>query len=277
MISVLVLTLNEEENLPRCLESVRWSDDVVVFDSFSTDRTVELARAAGARVYQHAFGGYGAQREAARTEVAYKYPWVLAVDADEEPDAELVAEVQQVARARGGPAAYRMRRKDHFQGRWIRHSTLYPSWFVRLYRPDRVRYDGRGVHEYPAVDGPLGELRGHLLHHSFRKGLGDWMRKHVRYAELEAAENLKALSAGGIPWHEALHWWDPVHRRRFLKDLSCRLPCRPSLRFLYMYLIRGGFLDGGPGLTYCRLLSFYEYLITLEMKDARRRGKGLPV
>src|SRR5258708_4826538 len=138
-VSILILTWNEEQNLPDCLKSVAWSDDVVVFDSFSTDRTVELARAAGARGIQRPFDNYGAQREAARTLSQFKHPWALALDADERPDAELVAELLAVARGGGGPYdAYRMRRKDFFMGKWIKHATLYPSWFVRFFRHERV-------------------------------------------------------------------------------------------------------------------------------------------
>lgn len=276
MISVLILTLNEEENLPHCLEAVRWSDDVIVFDSFSTDRTVELARAAGARVYQRALSGYGEQREAARREVKYKHPWVLVVDADEEPDAELATELKEITTR--GPSlfhAYRVRRKDYFWGRWIPHATLYPSWFVRFYRPEYVHYDQRSVHEYPTVEGPTGELRGHLIHRSFRKGLGEWQRKHVRYAELEAQESLRSLEQDFRL--RDLVSFDPVDRRRALKELSCRLPCRPTLRFLYMYLVRRGFLDGRAGLTYCRLLAIYEYLITLQIREGRRRAQDLPL
>jgi glycosyltransferase involved in cell wall biosynthesis len=278
MISVLVLTLNEEQNLPRCLESVQWSDDVVVFDSFSTDRTVELARAAGARVYQRAFHGYGEQREAARTEVDYKHPWVLAVDADETVEPDLVPEIQAIAGSGKRPAGvYRVRRKEFFWGRWLKHAGLYPSWFLRFYRPEHVRYGSRSVHEYPEVDGPVGELRGHLAHHGFHKGLSEWMHKHTRYAELEAEENLRTLSGGGIPWRHGLALRDPVKRRRLMKELSWRTPCRPSLRFLYMYVLRFGFLDGWPGFTYCRLLSQYEYLVTLKMKESLRRAQGLTI
>jgi len=278
VISVLILTRDEEKNLPRCLESVRWSDDVVVFDSFSKDHTVDLARAGGARVYQHAFLGYGEQREAARTGVAYRHRWVLAVDADETVEADLVPEIESIARAGEGPPwVYRLRRKEYFWGRWLRHAGLYPSWFLRFFRPERVRYGARAVHEYPEFEGPAGELRGHLAHHGFHKGLSDWLHKHARYAEMEAEENLKTLSTGGIPWRDGLAFRDPVKRRRLMKELSWRAPCRPTLRFLYMYVLRRGFLDGWPGLTYCRLLSQYEYLVTLKMKESARRARGLTI
>lgn len=273
MISVVILTKNEEVNLPECLRSVAWSDDVVVFDSFSSDATPEIARSYGARVVQHEFVDYGSQREAAR-QAGYKHPWVLAVDADERPDPELVAELQAIARREGdGHAAFRVRRKDHFMGRWIKHCTLYPSWFLRFYRPERIVYEPRAVHEYPTVDGAVGALTGHLLHFSFNKGLEDWLQKHVRYARLEAAENLRSLAAERDCVDLAgLASPDPVRRRRALKELSFRLPFRSGLRFIYMYLLRGGFLDGTPGYRYCRMLSMYESMIVLQMQDLRMQS-----
>lgn len=268
MISVLILTRNEELNIKACLESVAWSNDVVVFDSESTDQTREIALGCHARVLTRPFDNYGAQREAARV-VEYKNPWVLAVDADERPDRELVDEIHQVVKQGPAAAAFRMRRKDYFQGRWIKHCTLYPSWFVRLYRPDRIRYEPRAVHEYPTVDGSIGELRGHLIHDSFSKGLQEWFTKHVRYARLEAEENLGSLSRGlsDLDFGGLFDAGNPVRRRRALKALSFRLPCRPALRFLYMYMLRGGFWDGAAGYRYCRMLALYESMIVMNMRD----------
>lgn len=277
MISVLILTLNEEVNLPSCLDSVKWCDDIVVFDSFSTDQTTKLARSAGARLIQREFDNYGSQREAARLRGGYKYEWVLALDADEQPEPELVKELFQVVRnPPRNHNAYRMRRKDHFMGRWIKHATLYPSWFVRFYRHREIHYEQRAVHEYPVVKGLTGELNGHLVHNNFRKGLGDWWMKHVRYSDFEAIENLKSIETTRVMWARLLAR-DPVARRRALKELSFRLPCRPALRFLYMYFLRLGFLDGGPGYHYCRLLAIYEYMIVMKMKEIRRRERGLPL
>jgi glycosyltransferase involved in cell wall biosynthesis len=277
-ISILILTLNEERNLPACLESVKWCDDIIVFDSFSTDRTVEIARAVGARVAQRRFDNYGSQREAARVEVAYKYPWVLALDADEVPDQELIDEMMKVTAVPDSPVnAFRMRRKDFFMGNWIKHSTLYPSWFIRLYKPKSIRYEPRSVHEYPTVGGEVGELKGHLKHQSFNKGIADWLRKHVRYAEFEAVENLRHIRTNNIDWGGLFAVHDPVHTRRTLKSISYRLPFRPTLRFLYMYLFRLGILDGYPGFTYCRLLAIYEYMIVTQLKELKRREQGLQV
>lgn len=273
MISVVILTFNEEINLPSCLDSVSWCDDVVVFDSYSTDRTVDIARAAGARVIQHPFENYGAQREAARATVAYRHPWLLFLDADERVDEALKEELLGLPDAPIPFAAYRMRRKDHFMGRWIRRSTLYPSWFTRVLWRERTRYEPRSVHEYPEVEGGTGALQGHLIHHSFNKGFVDWLAKHNRYSTLEAQEDLKSLESGAVPWRDLIAR-DPVSRRRALKALSFRLPCRPFLRFLYMYILRGGLLDGRAGFAYCRLLYFYELMIVLKIQEARLRSRG---
>lgn len=264
MISVLVLTKNEEANLDRCLNSLTWCDDVVVFDSFSTDQTVEIANRHGARVIQRKFDNFGAHREAAR-QVPYRYGWVLAVDADESTDEQLIGEIKRIASGTNdwGPVAYRLRRKDYFMGRWIRHCTLYPSWFVRFYRPDRIAYKPRLVHEYPDVNGEIGELEGHLIHDSFGKGLADWFAKHVNYAALESQENLRYKD--DATFMQSLvrlkDFQNPVSRRRTLKSLSFFMPMRPTLRFLYSYLLRGGFLDGRPGFRYCQMLAAYETMI----------------
>lgn len=270
MISVLILTKNESINIAECIRSCGWTDDILVFDSFSDDDTVQIARAMGARVEQRRFDNYGAQRDAARR-AHYKYPWVLAVDADERPDKELVDEIRGIANDPNVPhVAYRLRRKDHFHGKWIKYSSLYPSWFIRIYRPDRIAYEPRAVHEYPTVDGSIGELNGHLLHDSFSKGLEEWFLKHVRYARTEAMENLKSLNENNRSIdYFGLISMNPVRRRRALKEMSFRLPCRPTLRFLYMYLFRMGFLDGRQGYRYAKMLSVYEQMIVTNMADLR--------
>jgi len=271
-VSVLILTHDEEINLPDCLRSVAWSDDVLVFDSFSSDQTVKVAESLGARVQQHRFVNYGDQREAARKLGGFKYEWVLAVDADERVDDVLAKEVRAVACGQSPHVAYRMRRKDHFQGRWIRHATLYPSWFVRFFKHQRVRYDQREVHEYPIIDGTVGELKGHLLHHSFNKGLDEWWAKHRAYAAAEARVELQVLREENVDLAGLVGWRDPVRRRRALKGLSFRLPARPVLRFLYMYILRGGVLDGRPGYRYCRMLAEYEGMIVRNLRNLKAVG-----
>jgi glycosyltransferase involved in cell wall biosynthesis len=264
-ISVLILTLNEETNLPRCLESVRWSDDVVVFDSHSSDATLEIARASGARVFTRRFDNERDHR-AASLRVGFKYPWVYNPDADEIAENALAREMLDVV-ARPGLAevAFRMRRKDMFMGRWLRHSSLYPTWLMRLFRPEALRFE-RTINLRYVVNGPEGRLRHHIVHHSFGKGLEPWFDKHNRYSSAEAREALENLGGDGLPLRGLL-CRDAVERRRALKELWFHLPCRPMARFLYTFLFRGGFLDGAAGFTYARLMSFYEYMIDLKARE----------
>jgi glycosyltransferase involved in cell wall biosynthesis len=271
----LILTLNEEANLPACLESVRWSDDIIVFDSFSTDRTVQIARESGARVVQRLFDNERDHRTASLKE-EFRYPWIYNPDADEIAPPDLAAEMRKLVRdpARA-EVAYRVRIKHMFMGRWLRRSSLYPTWVVRLFRPEKITFE-RSINLWYEVNGAVGNLNAHLLHYSFNKGLRAWLDKHNTYSSLEAQESLKSLRTGRVAWRDVVSL-DAARRRRALKELSFRLPCRPWLRFLYMYIFRRGFLDGWPGLTYCRLLAMYEYMIILKIKELKRRELGLPI
>jgi glycosyltransferase involved in cell wall biosynthesis len=277
MISILILTLNEEINLPACLESVSWSDDIVVFDSFSTDRTVEIAKAAGARVIQRKFDNWSAHQNWAVQNIEFKHPWVYYSDADEVVPQDLKEEMLRLTEdSSRSEVAYRVRFKNMFMDRWIKYSSLYPTWVMRLFQPSKVRWE-REVNPIAFVDGPEGRLQSHFLHYSFNKGLEDWFAKHNRYSTQEAIDNLREIREGKIDLPGILSLRDPVRRRRALKLLSMRMPFRPTLRFLYMYLLRMGFLDGRAGLTYCRLLAWYEYQIVLKLEELRRRDKGLTV
>jgi len=274
-ISVLILTLNEEINLPGCLESVSWSDDIVVFDSLSTDRTVEIAETVGARVIQREFDNYAAQRNAALNDVEYKYPWVLMIDADERPTPGLVEEIQKVVNSEDmNITLYRTRRKDMFLGKWLKRSSGYPTWFGRLFKAGKVHVL-REINEEYHTDGEVGYLQEHLVHFPFNKGISFWFERHNRYSSMEAAALAKEIRDR---WRvRDLFSSDPARRRKCLKQLAYRMPFRPFLVFCYLYIFRLGFLDGIPGLTYCRLRAMYEYMIDLKVKELRRREKGLPV
>ena len=270
--SVLILTLNEAQNLPRCLESVAWSDDIVVLDSFSSDDTVEIARRAGARVFQRRFDNERNQR-AASLEIPFRHPWVFNPDADEITPPELRDEILRVAADPNRPeAAFRVRFKTMFLGTWIKHSSLYPTWVVRLLRPEAVRFE-REINLRYVIHGAEGRLENHLLHYSFNNGMTAWLEKHNRYSSAEAREMLAAAEKDFNP-RELLRR-DPVARRRAIKELSFRLPARPTLRFLYSYFFRLGFLDGGAGYHYCRLAAAYEHMISLKALEFRRRQQLL--
>ncbi|MGE5645992.1 MAG: glycosyltransferase family 2 protein [Acidobacteriota bacterium] len=271
---MLILTRNEELNLPRCLDAVSWSDDIVVLDSLSTDRTVEIARTYGARVYHRAFDNERDHR-AASLRLPFKHPWVFNPDADEIATPALCDEMRAAVEGPPRHAAYRLSRRDMFMGRWLRHASLYPTWLVRLFRPEAVRFE-RSINLRCHIDGTEGRLRNGLLHYSFNNGFESWIAKHNRYSTAEAEETLNSLAAGRLDLRGLLAA-DPLRRRAALKELSFRLPCRPALRFLYMYFLRGGFLDGLPGYHYCRLLSIYEYMIEMKITEARRRSRNLPL
>jgi len=274
-ISVLILTLNEETNLAECIDSCAWSDDIVVFDSFSTDRTCEIAAGKSVRLLQRRFDNYAAQRNAALAEVPYKHPWVLMVDADERTPEDLVHEMlEAVTTADSDIALFRMRRKDYFLGRWLRRSSGYPSWFGRLVRLGRVRVE-RAVNEEYIADGKIVHLRSHLHHFPLNKGIAYWYERHNRYSDVEAQAKAQAHSSRlSIA---ALFRGDPIARRRALKQLVYRLPMRPSIWFLYLYVFRMGFLDGAAGLAFSRMRASYETMIDMKVLELERRRRGGPV
>lgn len=273
--SVLILTLDEEQNLGRCLASLAWCDDVVVLDSESTDGTVGIAREMGARVVERRFDDYANQRNFGLREIRYRHPWVLMVDADEVVSPELALEVKEATgRAGAGTCLFRLRRKDFFMGTWIRHSSGYPTWFGRLVKVGRVRIE-RAVNEEYLTDGGVGMLQGHLLHYPFNKGFHAWFDKHNRYSTMEG-ELLAKGQAGPFPW-ASLIGGDPSLRRKALKSVMYRMPGRPLLMFLGLYVMRGGFLDGRAGLTFCTLRSFYEFMIDCKAFEGASRDRNLPV
>jgi glycosyltransferase involved in cell wall biosynthesis len=272
MISVLILTRNEEHDLPGCLASVAWSDDVVVYDSCSTDRTAAIAREAGARVFERAFDNYASQRNHALRDVSFRHPWVYLMDADERIPADLRDEM--LAAVRAAPedvAVFRLRRKDMFFGRWLRRSSGYPTWAPRLVRPARVWVE-REINEQLQTKDQVRNLRGHFIHLPFSKGVAFWIERHNRYSTMEA-EALVQETRVPLRWR-GLFGRDPAVRRRHLKQLAYRLPCRPLLAFLYFYGVRLGFLDGAAGWHYCRLRALYEYMIEIKMREARHRARA---
>lgn len=269
MISVLILTLNEEINIGDCLDSVAWADDVLVLDSGSEDRTVDIARSRGARVMHRAFDDFASQRNYGLEEGNLSHDWVLHLDADERVTPGLRDALQDKAR-HGERRAYRVPSKLIFQGRWLKHAGMYPTYQIRFGSRDALTFTqvGHGQRgSLPAEE--VGTLDEPLLHYAFSKGISDWVRRHNRYSSDEAEHALKT-DVRSVGWAN-LVTGDVQARRRALKDLSYALPFRPLLRFLYVYLGRLGFLDGRPGFDYAVLLAFYEYLISLKRRVRNRQ------
>jgi len=275
MVSVLILTRDEQRDLPDCLASVSWSDDIHVFDSQSTDATTEIARAAGAHIHTRAFDDYATHRNAALTTVPFKHPWVFLLDADERPTPDLSREMQQLAQQLAlapspETSAFRVRRRDHLFGTWLKHAQLSP-FYIRLVRPERVHYT-RAINEVLEVDGPIGNLSCPLDHYPFSKGIGKWVEKHNLYSTMEAQLIARNQGLQNPSLLTALRHPDFHTRRLHQKAIFYRLPGRPLLKWLYMVLGRGAILDGAAGLTYATLQAFYEYLIVLKTKELRRGG-----
>jgi glycosyltransferase involved in cell wall biosynthesis len=273
-ISILILTLNEETNIAACLDALAGFDDIVVFDSLSKDRTVEIARAKGARVVERPFDNWAAHQNWAMDNIEFRHPWVFYLDADERMTPELREEILAIARDSARPeVAFYCGRKNYFLGKWIRHA-MPPSLIMRFFKPKKIRFE-RLVNPVPVIDGPHGYLRNYFEHYNFSKGITEWFDKHNKYSLLEAMEGMKLREKPvGLG---SLFSSDRFERRRALKELSFRMPLRPFLKFCWMYFLKRGFLDGRAGYTYCKLQSMYEYMIVVKMRELERKRRGLPI
>ncbi len=246
--SVVLITHNAAAQLPECLASVAFADEVVVVDSGSDDGTAEIAARYGARVVAKDWLGFGRQKQFAVEQAAHD--WVLCLDADERVSPELAA---SLVRALQEPAAavYRMARCNRFLGRWLRHGEGYPDWSPRLFDRRHARWSDDGVHEKVLYAVSPGTLEGDLLHES-GEDLGRYLEKQNRYTALAAQE---------------------LHRRGQRAGIA-ELAISPLLRFFKSYLLRLGFLDGLPGLVHISIgcmNSFMKYAKLIELRRVRDR------
>jgi len=268
MFSIYILTYNEELDIAACIESALLSDDVVVVDSYSSDRTVEIASRYDIRVVQHRFESHGRQRTWMLEEVPAKNDWIYILEADERMTPELFQECLEAIKT-SEYVGYYAAERVMFMGRWIRHSTQYPRYQLRLLQRGKVWFTDYGHTEREVCEGATNFLKETYPHYTSGKGLSRWIDKHNRYSTDEAEETLRQLQQGSVNWRELFFGRSEVQRRRALKDLSLRLPFRPLVRFLYMYFFLGGFLDGRAGFTWCTLQAFYEYLILLKVWELK--------
>ncbi|GAC1310155.1 MAG: glycosyltransferase family 2 protein [Steroidobacteraceae bacterium] len=265
-ISVLVLTKNEQKDLPGCLESVAWCDDIIVYDSFSTDETAAIAERCGARVIKRVFDNWAAHQNWGLQNLPFKHPWVFYLDADERMTPELATNIRAAVAAPCTEVAFRIQRRDFFLSTWLKHVQTSP-FYLRLFRPEKMRYE-RLVNPLSVADGPVGSLSGFLDHYPFSKGIGHWFERHNSYSALEArqiVQNRRERSAFSL--RKAFTARD-FHERRFhQKELFYRVPLRPAVKFVILYLGKRGFLDGKAGLAYALLQSIYEYMIVLKVRE----------
>jgi glycosyltransferase involved in cell wall biosynthesis len=236
-LSVALITRNEAANLPRTLASVRWANEIVVVDSGSTDATLELARDAGARIFEEPWKGFAAQKNAAIAHCSSD--WILSLDADEEVSPELALEIQALLAGEPAFSAWRISRLNHFLGCPLRHGGYWPDPKLRLFRRGAAQFADRPVHETMQANGPVGQLRSHLIHHCYPT-LSDYIEHMNRYSSI-AAEALAASGRAGRSW-----LW-----------LAWNALLNPAATFLYNYVFRLGFLDGRAGLLQHINHSFY--------------------
>ncbi len=266
MISILVLTLNEENNLPSCLDTVKWSDDIHVLDSYSSDRTVDIAKNYGAKVWFRKFDSFAQHQNWALDNISFKYPWVFYLDADERATPALAFAMQRAVSDPHENVAFKMQRRDFFLNTWLKHVQM-TAFYDRLFRPERMRYERLG-HCVSKPVGPVGVISGYLDHFPFSKGMSDWVNRHNFYSTQEAQQIVlnrasgKAVSLSGLFSSQ-----DANERRRHLKELYYRMPMRPLIKFLVMFILKRGFMDGAAGFTYSVLMAFYELLIVLKTRE----------
>lgn len=246
-VSVVVVAKDEAAALAACLASAAWADERLVVDTGSTDATPNLAAQAGARVLPHPWEGYAATKNWAFSQAAGE--WILSLDADETVSAPLAEEIGRVLPSEAREAAFEMPRRFHFQGRWLRHGGCYPDWQLRLFRRGAAHYGDDLVHERLHVDGAVGRLQGHLEHDSYPT-LSEFLAKLDEYSSLWARQ---AHAAGA--------------RRRARHSLSL------LTGFAGRYLLKAGFLDGGPGFTWAVLAGMHSYLKYAKLGELERAAR----
>ena len=244
-VSVCIITKDEEGNLPDCLASVKWAEEIVVVDSRSKDRTREIAAAAGARVIERDFPGHVEQKNFAVEQA--RHDWVLCLDADERLSPGLVASVQGALEAPGGAAGFEFARLTFHCGHPIRHGGWYPDRKLRLFDRRKGKWGGRNPHDRVEVRGPVGRLDGDLLHDSYRS-LSDHLRQIDFFTTISAKEK----------------------RARGVRSSLARMALRPAWKFLRMYVLKAGFLDGPQGFVVAVLGSYYVFLKYAKLRELER-------
>ena len=276
MIDVMIITYNESANLPHTLAALKgWTNKVFIIDSGSTDGTQDIARSCGAEVVHHAWEGYAKQKNWAFSNLPFTAPWTLILDADEVITSQLQKRLMEIAtkpvdsvRENG----FFINRITYFMGKAIRHCGYFPSWNLRLLKRGKGRYEEREVHEHIIIDDPVGYIDEPMIHED-RRGLEHYMAKHNRYSTLEATALFEEMQGRRQHGAQANITAD-TRRRRWVKlHVMPYMPSPGLWRFLYMYFVRLGFLDGRAGLDFSRFIGMYDSLVALKLRELRRQAR----
>ena len=276
-ISLLIPCKNEEANLERCVQSVPWVAEVFVVDSNSSDKTSEIAEMHGAKVVQFKYkGGWPKKKNWALENLPFSNEWVLILDADECLPPQAEEEIMSIVNNAGDKhSGYWINRRYFFMGRALKHA-YFPNWNLRLFKHKLGRYEkitglstdsgDHEIHEHVVVKGSTGKLESIMDHHAFPT-IESFVEKHNRYSNWEAIVESSTTDDDSALQH------DGVNGKRKLRKIFRKLPFRPTLRFLYVYLWQGGFLDGWPGYVFARLHAQYEFLSQAKAKAMLRSRK----
>ncbi len=276
MIDVMIITFNESLNLPHCLRAVQgWTHRVFVIDSGSTDGTQGIARSFGAEVIHHAWEGYARQKNWGLRTLPFESDWVLILDADEVITEEVRSRLLEIAArpvAEVPENGFYVNRLTYFMGRPIRHCGFFPSWNLRFFKRGKGFYEDREVHEHMIVPDPVGYLREPMLHDD-RRGLEHYFAKHNRYSTLEARALFEEMQSDRATEEEANITSDTRRRRWLKRNVMPRVPFPGVWRFLYMYILQLGALDGRAGFEFCRFIATYDSMVAMKLRDLRRQAK----
>lgn len=264
-ITVIILTKNEEKNIQKCIQSARQiASRIIVVDSGSTDKTLEIAKKMGAETFYHDWQGHAKQFNWALDNCNIQTEWVFRLDADERISKSLAAEINQIMKSHTAESAdgYEMRWRIYFMGKWIRHGGTHKPYFLRLFRYGKGRVEDQLMDEHIIVDGKVKQLQGDLIHYDY-KGLDAWLTKHINYSNLEIQMLEEVKDSGGNVGQK--------NKRK----LYYKLPAFVRARFYYWYryYIQLGFLDGREGQVFLYLQSYwYRYLIDAKLFEKFRGG-----
>ncbi|MEH1869815.1 MAG: glycosyltransferase family 2 protein [Nostoc sp.] len=273
-ISAVILTRNEVCNLNRCIDSLQWCQEIIVLDSGSTDGTIQLAESLGTKVFTHIPPPpfkIAEQRNWALQNCNFKSEWVLFIDADEVIPTNLAIEIQRICSIKNQQYnAYELPARYLFWGKWLKLTQGYPNWHSRLLKLGEVTFTG-GVWEHFDSDAKVGRINIAYDHYANSKGFGDWLERHDRYSSWDAQNVIKFLETGKA---SALG----TERKLKLRLLAAKFWfLRPIVRFIQMYFLRLGFLEGITALIFCLLYAMYEFMIVVKIIELRRKKSGLPL
>lgn len=266
MISAIILTLNEAEDLPNCLKALDWTDQNFVLDSGSTDETCEIALRMGADLYKNKFMGFGQQRCWAIDNIPVKSDWILFIDADEVCTPKFSSAVlDAIQNSKNDTAGFYCCWKLMLYGKWLKLSDSFPRWQFRILKKGKARYRDAGhAMKESDVQGKLGYIKEPYLHYAFSKGWTFWFNRHNKYSTLEAKERLQT----NFKPQDMLSK-DQSIRKEAIKQYMSKIPGWPILRFIHSFFFKGGILEGIPGLLYSVNISIYEYMIQLKMLESK--------